>query len=173
PIAYVLDPTRNGTKPPAKIVPSQVSVRLLVQFAGGSGTYRYYNLQPTSNYDQSEIGRWQFCPYASADQRTVQVRFSRDDPPSPDWFGGPGAVTQFAIQIRYYSRHNFDPVSDLDDIVIADYSTRYMMNISLALGTFVQLEPSPTDMNVLVLPQDVRVHRMQARDQVVIRNGMD
>lgn len=171
PIAYVIDPTWHGARPPAKILPDMVSVRLLVGFAGGA--YRYYALQRTSNYDQDRIGRWQFCALASSDLQSVQVRFSRTDPPSPDWFGGPGSVTSFGIEVRYYARHNFDPVSGQDDIVVADYSTRYIMNLCLNLATYVDLEPSSADPNVLVVPADIRPHHVQGRDQVVIRNAMD
>jgi hypothetical protein len=172
PIAYVIDPTCNGTKAPAKVVAENISVRLLVQLSAAP-SYRYYELHPTANYDQDRIGRWQFCAYPSPDSRTVQVRFSRRDPPSPDWFGGAAALSAFAIEIRYYVRHNFDRVSNYDDIVLVDYSTRYTLNICLTLSAYVDLEPSPTNVDVLVVPSDVRLHRIQARDQVVIRNAMD
>ncbi len=176
PIAYVIDPTWNGAKVPAKLVRRNISVRLLVQYSAGGGTshpYRYYNLQPTSNYDQDRIGRWQFCPYVSQDQRTAQIRFNRNDPPSPDWFGGSDALSAFAIEVRYYERCNFDPTSNKDDIVVADYSTRHAMNVCLTVGTYVDLEPSPAMAGLFVLPTDVRLHRIQVRDQVVIRNAMD
>jgi len=173
PMTYVIEPTMNGAQAPAKVVPETISVRLLVQFGSGAAPYRYYNLQPTSNYDQDKIGRWQFCPYPSADYRSVQVRFNRNDPPSADWFGGTSTVTGFAIEVTYYARRNFDPASNNDDIVAADYSTRYMMNICLTLGAYVELDPSLANPDVFVLPTDVRLHRIQARDQVVIRNAVD
>ncbi len=170
PIAYVIEPTRNGAAPPAKIIADTVCVRLLVRYA--SGAFRFYDLRRTMNYDQSSIGKWEFCAFASSDQRTVQVRFSRDNPPSPDWFGGAGALTGFAIQIRYYARHNFDPQTNQDDVVTADYSTNRIINIKLCLNSYAELEASSANPSVLVLPPDLRVHRMQARDQVVIRNAL-
>jgi len=47
------------------------------------------------------------------------------------------------------------------------------MNICLTLGAYVELDPSLANPDVFVLPTDVRLHRIQARDQVVIRNAVD
>ena len=170
PIAYVIEPTRGGSAPPAKIIANMVSVRLLVRYT--TGEFRYYDLRRTLNYDQDSIGKWEFCAFASPDQRTVQVRFNRSNPPSPDWFGGAGALRGFAIQIRYYARHNFDPTTNKDDIVRADYSTNRIINIRLVLNSFINLEPTSANPDVYTVPPDMHVHQMQARDQVVIRNAL-
>ncbi|MBC7289458.1 MAG: hypothetical protein H5T86_15730 [Armatimonadetes bacterium] len=170
PIAYVIDPSKHGADQPAKIIAETVSVRLLVRYTNGQ--FQCYDLRRTMNYDQDAIGRWEFCPYVSPDQRTLQIRFNRVDPPSPDRFGGSAALSGFAIQIRYYARRNFDPASNKDDIVRADYSTGRIINIRLALSSYAELEPSSGNPNVFVVPPDVRVHQMQARDQVVIGNAL-
>ena len=105
----------------------------------------------------------------------MQVRFNRNEPPSPDQYGGAAALTVFAVEITYYSRFNFNPdasMGDPDDQVYVDYSTRYVVNAALSLASYVDLEPTAAGSPVLVLPTDAQVHAVQGRDQVVVRNAM-
>jgi prepilin-type N-terminal cleavage/methylation domain-containing protein len=177
PVSFVIDPSRHGAVRAAKILPDTVSVRLIIYPAGG--TPYYQPLQQVFTYDQDKIGPLQFCALPSPDGRTLQVRFSRNDPPGPDRYGGAAALMAFGIEIGYYSRCNFSPsppgtvgVVDPDDLVYVDYSTRYILNVALTLASYVDLEPSPANSSVFNLPTDARVHAVQGRDQVVVRNAM-
>lgn len=172
PIAYVVDPTRNGAEAPAKILSDSVGVRLRLTYgSGASAAHYYYDFEPTYTYDQSKIGPWQFCALLSTDGTVVQVRLNRDNPPSPDWFAA-SPPTEFVVEIRYSMRRNFNPDNGLDDVVRADYSTRYVLNLALTLASFVELEATPGNPAVFKLPPGVKVHRVEGRDRVVIHNAL-
>lgn len=172
PIAYVIDPTRNGAEAPAKIVSDSVGVRLRLTYGSGpSAAQYYYDFERTYTYDQDKIGPWQFCPYPSPDGTSVQVRFNRNNPPSPDWFAV-SPPTDFVLEISYSIRRNFNPANGLDDTVRADYSTRYVLNLALTLASFVELEATAGNPAVFKLPPTVKVHRVEGRDRVVIHNAL-
>jgi len=172
PVAYVVDPTRNGVEAPAKIISDSVGVRLRLTYgSGASAAQYYYDFEPTYTYDQDKIGPWQFCAYLSPDGRSVQVRFNRDNPPSPDWFAA-SSPTGFVLEIRYSIRRNFNPANGLDDVVRADYSTRYVLNLALTLASYVELEATADNPAVFKLPPGVKVHRVEGRDRVVVHNAL-
>ncbi len=173
PVGYVIEPTRNGADPPAKILPDRVKVRLLVRFQGGG--YQFYEMVPTDNYDQEKIGKWQYCVVPLQDGRSAKVLFNMYDPPSPDWFGGAAALQGFAIEIRYYMRRNFGQDAsgaDVDDVVVVDYSTRNIINIDLTLSAFRELEAAAPGAANRVVPSGERIHRIHGRDRVVIGNAL-
>ncbi|MCX7598403.1 MAG: prepilin-type N-terminal cleavage/methylation domain-containing protein [Armatimonadetes bacterium] len=177
PVAYVVDPTENGARGPAKIIDHSIGARLRLTYSSGASSLDYYyDFERTYTYDQEKIGPWQFCPILSTDGTSAQVRFNRHNPPSPDWFVGsalPGySLSGFVVELRYAIRRNFDANTGEDDIVRADYSTKWVVNLALTLASYVDLEATGGTPAVLRLPQGVKVHRVEGRDRVVIHNAL-
>ncbi len=174
PIGYTIDPRMGNTQPPAKVVPGSVKVRVVATTA--SNTYQSTYTE-TTTLDQTEIGVRQFAVRLDDYDRRAQVLFNQYDPPSPRLFDGDHngvpdvALTDFKIYIEYYFRRNFDPSNpENDDIIKADYSTREIMNINLALQRYIELEPDPGNPAALVVPADAARDRVAMKDQVRVRN---
>lgn len=172
PITYVLDPRASDAETPAKIVDGSIGVRLRLTYGSGAAAAEYYyDFERVYTYDQNKIGPWQFCALLSADGTAAQVRFSRNNPPGPDWFDR-AQMSGFVLELRYAIRRNFNPDNGLDDIVRADYSTRYVLNLVLTLASYVELEATAGNPAVFKLPPGVKVHRVEGRDRVVIHNAL-
>ena len=174
PIAYTIDPRMGNTEPPAKVVPGSVKVRIVG--ATASNTYQCTYTE-TTNLDQTEIGVRQFAVRQDDYDRRAQVLFNQYDPPSPRLFDQDGngipdyALTSFVVYIEYYFRRNFDPANPAnDDVIKADYSTRQIMNINLALQRYIELEPDPGNPAALVVPAEAMRDRVAMKDQVRVRN---
>ncbi len=150
---------------PAKVVPHSAVVRVVATLTDGSVRRAEYSV--TQEYDQEQIGQYQFAQFQQGDDRRCEIRFNRWSPPSPEMFG---TLSGFYIDILYYHRRNFDATSNRDDIVIVDYSTAELMNIALTLSMYVEPEPYSGVADVMVVPSDNRAPSVTMRDQVKVRN---
>ncbi len=168
PIAFAIYPDDvDGASSPvdAKVVPNSVHVRVAATLTDGTVRRTEYTL--TDIFDQDQIGQFQFAQYQASDDRQCEVRFNRWEPPSPEMFGG---LAGFEIELLYYYRRNFDDTSDRDDIVVVDYSTAELMNITLTLNKFMDPEPFKLGEANLVVPSDVNINKVIVHNQVRIRN---
>lgn len=168
PVAFAIHPDDAdgvASTTPAKVVPHSVVVRVVATLA--DGRVRRAEYSATGEYDQEQIGQYQFAQFQQGDDRGCEIRLNRWSPPSPEMFG---ALSGFYIDILYYYRRNFEPTSNRDDIVVADYSTAELMNISLTLSMYVEPEPYSGMADVMVVPSDNRAPSVTVRDQVKVRN---
>ncbi len=158
---------------PAKVVPNGVHVRITMTLNDADSTVRRAEYTLTDVIDQEQIGRYQFAQYQSPDDRQCEVRFNRWEPPSPDQSTA-GSLAGYEIEILYYYRRNFDSEADsnsnIDDIIVVDYSTAELINVTLTLNQFVDPEPLEEDGDILVVPSDMRVSKVVMHDQVQVRN---
>lgn len=167
PIAFRIEPGRSdgATLVAAKLVPA--STRVVIVATSGTDARRA-DLTRVDNTNQSEIGRYEYCEYLDTDARGGEVRLNRFTPPSPDDFTG---LTAFDVFITYYYRRNFDPASNRDDVVYADYSTGEIINLTLIPQPFVDLENyQPSEPN-LVVPSDLKASGVPVHLKAVIRNA--
>ncbi len=169
PIAFAIYPKdADGTgalSVAAKVVPSSVHVRVAATLADGTVRRAEYTL--TDVIDQDQIGQFQFAQYQASDDRECEVRFNRWEPPSPEMFG---SLAGYEIEILYYYRRNFDATSNRDDMVVVDYSTAELMNVTLTLNKFTDPEPYKLGEDNLVVPSDVRINKVIMHNQVEVRN---
>jgi prepilin-type N-terminal cleavage/methylation domain-containing protein len=167
PVSFRIEPGRSdgAVLVPAKLVPG--SSRVVVVATAGTDVQRA-DLTRVENTNQSEIGRYEYCEYVGPDERGAEIRLNRFSPPTPDDFTG---LTAFDIYITYYYRRNFDPVSNRDDVVYADYSTGEIINIALIPQRYRELEAyNPAEPN-LVVPADLVVGGVPVYLKAVTRNG--
>ncbi len=168
PIAFTIYPDdADGAASPvdAKVVPDSVHVRIAATLTDGTVRRAEYTL--TDVFDQDQIGQFQFAQYQASDDRECEVRFNRWDPPSPEMFG---SLSSYEIEILYYYRRNFDAISNRDDMVVVDYSTAELMNVTLTLNKFTDPEPYKSGEDNLVVPADVKINKVTMHDQVEVRN---
>jgi prepilin-type N-terminal cleavage/methylation domain-containing protein len=168
PVAFAIYPDdADGADDPvdAKVVPNSAHVRISATLSDGSVRRTEYT--PTEIMDAEGIGQFQFAQLQSPDDRHCEIRFNRWDPPSPEMFG---ELTEFTISIIYYYRRNFDPDTGRDDILVADYSSAELIDVMLALNPFRDPEPAYDGATNLVIPTDLKLHRVMMQDQVQVRN---
>lgn len=168
PVSFAIYPDdADGADAPvdAKIVPNSVHVRVSATLS--DGTVRRTEYTPTETVDAEGIGQFQFAQIQSPDDRYCEVRFNRWDPPSPQMFD---TLTDFTISIIYYYRRNFDPDTGRDDILVADYFTAQVMDVLLTLSPFRDPEPAYEGATNLVIPTDLKLHKVVMQDQVQVRN---
>ncbi|MFW5866585.1 MAG: type II secretion system protein [Armatimonadota bacterium] len=169
PIAYRIDVTAAGQYQPAKIVPG--SVRVVVWGTDANGRVYQTAYSETANIKQSEIGPQQFALVLTDFNQRAEVRFSELNPPSPRMLTDAGiTIEDFGIYIQYYYRRNYDTSAPDEDFVIrADYSTREIMNLQLALQRYIEPQVNETT-GVQTIPVDASPDRVALDGQVQVRN---
>lgn len=168
PIAFAVYPDdADGTASSvaAKVVPASVYVRITAVQTDGTVRRAEYSL--TEATDQEQIGEFQFAQYQAPDDRQCEVRFNRWSPPSPEAFS---SLSEYYIDIIYYYRRNFDPVTNRDDMVVVDYSTAELLNVNLKLNQFTDPEPYKSGETALVVPSDVKINGVTMHSQIEVRN---
>ena len=168
PIAFAVYPDdADGTASSvtAKVVPDSVYVRITAVQTDGTVRRAEYSLTETT--DQEQIGEFQFAQYQAPNDRQCEVRFNRWSPPSPEAFG---SLSEYYIDIIYYYRRNFDATTNRDDIMVVDYSTAELLNVSLKLNQFADPEPYKTGEIALVVPSDLRISEVTLQSQIEVRN---
>lgn len=167
PIAFRIEPgLSDGTSlVAAKLVPGSTRVTVM---AGAGSDIRRAQYTRVQTVDQSAIGSHQYAEYLDGNQRGGEVRFNLLAPPSPDQFSG---LTSFTIYVSYYFRRNFDPASNRDDVVYADYSTGEIINISVIPQRYVELESYSSTGENMVVPADLPLGGAPVRMQAVVRNA--
>ena len=168
PIAFAVYPDdADGTASSvaAKVVPDSVYVRITAVQTDGTVRRAEYSLTETT--DQEQIGEFQFAQYQAPNDRQCEVRFNRWSPPSPEVFG---SLSEYYIDIIYYYRRNFDAATNRDDIVVVDYSTAELLNVSLKLNQFAEPEPYKSGEIALVVPSDVKINEVTMQSQIEVRN---
>jgi hypothetical protein len=169
PVAYRINPEAGGGNP-AKIVPSSVRVWVTAVYAGTNGISQTIEYTPTTDTDQAEMGVTQFAVVMDPNNRSAEVRFARYQPPSPDQYGAAGVLSGFWIDIQYYARTNFDPTSNVDDTIRADYWTRDIVNVTLQLQQYTDFEPDTTNPDAQVIPTNEHPAKIELRDQISVQN---
>lgn len=167
PIAYQIEPGRSDgtTLIPAKIVPNSSSV-VVTATSGNNIRRAQYTL--VQNINQSELGPQEYGEYLLDNQRGGELRFDRFSPPSPDLFDL-SQISAFDIYITYYYRRNFDPVSNRDDVLYANYSTGEVINLTVIPQRYTDLDTLPSGGKVV--PANLPLGGVPIHTQAVIRNA--
>lgn len=160
----------QGTTQTAMIVPSSVRVWVTATWKS-SGYTQTIEYTPTSDTNQSELGPTQFAVVPDDNNLGGEIRFSKYYPPSPDQYGAADTLSALTIYIYAFTRENYDPANNyITDTIRADYWTRDIINVTLQLSQYVDLEPDATQPAALVLPQRGRPATILMRDQVSVHN---
>ncbi|MHB8995803.1 MAG: PulJ/GspJ family protein [Armatimonadota bacterium] len=174
PIAYELHPElSDATGAQAKIVPG--STRVMALTTGGGDARRGQWTRIDGNPPESSLGNYEYAEVLQANQWSGTILFNRYTPPSPKPFIDPllpaTRPTAYDLYITYYYRRNFDPASNRDDVIFADYSTGEIINITLIPQRYTELEPYKDGAPNLVLPPDLPAGGVPVRTQAVVSNA--
>jgi prepilin-type N-terminal cleavage/methylation domain-containing protein len=190
PVGSTVVPTgyRIEPDPAAVILPNSVKVRAVANLTGGG--MRWFDLVQTDQYQQSQIGRWQFAVrralppsnWASwlPDEWATEMDILFSDRPVI----GPPGVAKFAalgmnvdsvdVYIQYWARRNADLFSAnptaRDDIVCVDYHTRGVLDVTLAVSEFVDYMED-IDGNKTVPAPPPYTEQAVLHDTVAVRNA--
>jgi prepilin-type N-terminal cleavage/methylation domain-containing protein len=185
PTGYRIDPN-----PAAIILPHTVKVRVVANLSGGET--RWFDLVQSDQYEQDEIGAWQFAirrelppqnwePWIPEDWATsIDVLFNNRPaigPPGVAKFAAMGMnnVTSIDIYIQYWARRNADiyrgPGSTgRDDIVCVDYHTRNVLDVSLTVADFVDYMEDAQGNRAIPAPPPM-TQQAALHDTVAVRNA--
>jgi prepilin-type N-terminal cleavage/methylation domain-containing protein len=167
PSAYYVQ--AQGSSQTSMIVPSSVRVWVTATWASGGYT-QTIEYTPTADTNQSELGPTQFAFVPDDHNLGGEIRFSKYYPPSPDQYGPANTLSALTIYIYAFTRENYDPTTFVTDSIRADYWTRDIINVTLQISQYVDLEPDEQQPAALVLPQRGRPATILMRDQVTVRN---
>lgn len=170
PIAYRLDPgyADGTTSVAAKLVPG--STRVFVSAAPASGTGGNRGEFTRAELSQTDLAEGQYAERLGDDRTWGEVQFSRFTPPSPDRYAGM-SLPLFDLYVSFYYRRNFDPTTNKDDVIYADYSTGEIINITLIPQRFTDLEPYRAGLPNLVLPPDLPLGGVPVHTKAVVANA--
>ena len=183
PIGYRIDPN-----PAAIILPDTVKVRVVANLSAGG--IRWFDLVRTDQYEQDEIGLWQFAVRRSAPPPNwapwlpddwaidMDILFNNravTGPPGVAKFAAMGlSVDDVDIYIQYRARRNTDLFSasptGRDDIVAVDYHTRNVIDVTLTVGEYVDYMEDVDGNKAPPAPPPI-AEQAALHDTVAVRNA--
>lgn len=183
PTGYRIEPD-----PVAIILPTTVKVRVVANLTGGG--MQWFDLVQTDQYQQNQIGTWQFgvrrsLPPASwapwlPDDWAVEMDILFNDraivgPPGVAKFAAMGlSVDSVDVYIGYWARRNADLYSATptgrDDRVCVDYHTRNVLDVTLTVGEYVDYMEDVDGNKAVPAPPPI-TQQAALHDTVAVRNA--